>query len=362
MPTIRASISTTNLHQINETSCRYIEAYGYQVDHYLDDILLMNQSKDQLIRDRDTLLFLLQHLGFGINWEKSYLVPTQEIEFLGFLINSVTMRMFLPESKILQIINQCANLAHKTLVSVRELAQIIGRMTASVAAIIPAPLQCRYLQMTRTRSLIHNKSYETLVTLSPECKTELQWWCHHLRDFNGKAIICPCPDLMITSDASKKRVGGTLPGNSDRRSVDSRGSHDAYQCTGTSSCLPRSENLYKGQTKFDGASKNRQSDSSSLHQQNGRDEIHSTGDTSKEMWNYCLTNTITIIAEHIPGVQNVLADWESRNVEDSSSWRLDPMIFKQIQKMWGPLNVDLFASRLNYQIDRYIFGNQTQKQ
>ncbi|XP_070550151.1 uncharacterized protein [Ptychodera flava] len=176
----------------------------------------LHMLKD-LLREGDSgtpYLFLLQHLGFGINWEKSYLVPTQEIEFLGFLINSVTMRMFLPESKILQIINQCANLAHKTLVSVRELAQIIGRMTASVAAIIPAPLQCRYLQMTRTRSLIHNKSYETLrlVTLSPECKTELQWWCHHLRDFNGKAIICPCPDLMITSDASKKGWGAHSQG------------------------------------------------------------------------------------------------------------------------------------------------------
>ena len=37
----------------------------------------------------DTVIFLLQHLGFVINWKKAVLAPMQEIEFLGLKLNSV---------------------------------------------------------------------------------------------------------------------------------------------------------------------------------------------------------------------------------------------------------------------------------
>ena len=49
---------------------------------YLDDLIIEKKMKGA-IRARDTVLFLLQSLGFTINLEKSVLQPTQEVEFLG---------------------------------------------------------------------------------------------------------------------------------------------------------------------------------------------------------------------------------------------------------------------------------------
>ena len=59
---------------------------------YLDDILIMGQTMK--VSCPDTVIFLLQHLGFALNLEKSILNPVQEIEFLGVTINSLKMCVF----------------------------------------------------------------------------------------------------------------------------------------------------------------------------------------------------------------------------------------------------------------------------
>ena len=57
---------------------------------YLDDMLVMGQTMEKIV------IFLLHHLGFVLNLEKSILNPVQEIEFLGVTINSVKMCLSLP--------------------------------------------------------------------------------------------------------------------------------------------------------------------------------------------------------------------------------------------------------------------------
>ena len=66
---------------------------------YLDDMLLMGHSIEELSMCRDTVIFLLQHLGFAINWKKSVLTPVQEIEFLGLKINSVNLEISLAKCR-----------------------------------------------------------------------------------------------------------------------------------------------------------------------------------------------------------------------------------------------------------------------
>ena len=72
-----------------------------------------------------------------------------------------------------------------------------------------------------------------------------------------------------------------------------------------------------------------------------------------ELWSWCLQCQNSLMARHIPGIQNLQADQESRTVVDHSDWKLKPEIFQCIQRLWGPLEIDLFASRLSYQIPRY---------
>ena len=53
---------------------------------YLDDMLIMAQSKSTLLEHLATAVDLLVSLGFIINLDKSVVKPTHLIEFLGFLL------------------------------------------------------------------------------------------------------------------------------------------------------------------------------------------------------------------------------------------------------------------------------------
>ncbi len=48
------------------------------------------------------------------------------------------------------------------------------------------------------------------------------------------------------------------------------------------------------------------------------------------------------------------ADKESRNASDSTEWSLNDSIYNSIAKLWGPFQIDLFASRLNFKVSNYV--------
>ena len=63
----------------------------------------------------------------------------------------------------------------------------------------------------------------------------------------------------------------------------------------------------------------------------------------------------TISASHIQGSFNVIADQLSRNTTISTEWSLPPTIFKQtILPLEPRLQVDLFATNLNNQLETYV--------
>ena len=73
---------------------------GLRLIIYIDDILAMAET-ESLLRDHTTaVIYLLENLGFVINHPKSELTPTQEIDFLGFTVNSTKMELKLPGEKI----------------------------------------------------------------------------------------------------------------------------------------------------------------------------------------------------------------------------------------------------------------------
>ena len=60
-----------------------------------------------------------------------------------------------------------------------------------------------------------------------------------------------------------------------------------------------------------------------------------------------------VVAEHLPGKDNITADRESRSSKDRCDWMLNPQVFQQIHQQMGPLQIDLFASRLTKQLPNF---------
>jgi hypothetical protein len=314
----------------------------------------LNQDKARLLQDRDTVLWVFQLLGLVINWKKSSLVPQQIIEFLGFQVDSRRMTLTLPEDKIQDIQARCHNLLKRETTTVRHLAKLIGKLTASAQAVLSAPLYYRRLQMQKSRALLQgHQSYESMVTLTPECKKELRWWIEELEQCNGKTILKPQPDLIITTDASKTGWGGEMNG------IRTQGQWSMEEATLHINLLEMkaAEFVVKAFTKDkkDIHCHLRMDNSSCVAQVNKMGGTRSAPlfEAVSSLWNYCLQKGITLTAEHLAGSQNLIADEMSRVFTDSSNWKLQEGVFQTIQQRWGPLGIDLFPDRLNAQMERY---------
>ena len=75
---------------------------------------------------------------------------------------------------------------------------------------------------------------------------------------------------------------------------------------------------------------------------------------AQQIWDWCIQRDIWLSACHIPGVQNSEADTESRKFNESTEWSLDSVVFDSILALWGPFQIDLFASRLNFKVANYV--------
>ena len=58
--------------------------------------------------------------------------------------------------------------------------------------------------------------------------------------------------------------------------------------------------------------------------------------------------------EYLLGTINLEEDHQSRSVTDYREWKLNPLIFKKIWKVFWTPDVDLFASRISQQVPAYI--------
>ena len=112
---------------------------GVRLIMYLDDMLVMAQSKEKLESHLSQIKSLLELLSFVVNREKSQLVPAQMIHYLGFMVDSMGMKIRLSEEKATQTSTACRKTREKGSASVRELARLIGKMTATLPAVFPAP-------------------------------------------------------------------------------------------------------------------------------------------------------------------------------------------------------------------------------
>ena len=65
-----------------------LHAMGIRMRRYLDDWLVQSSSRESLLRDLRTVLDLCRELGVVINLEKSNLVPSQVVQYLGVVINT----------------------------------------------------------------------------------------------------------------------------------------------------------------------------------------------------------------------------------------------------------------------------------
>ena len=147
---------------------------------YIDDILIMSRSENQTLEHTAATTYLLENLRFIVHPDKSELRPTQDLEFLGMVVNTVNMTLKVPGEKLKKIRKEAQSLLKKGKVTARMVSRIIGKMSAMAQAIPPAPLFFRSLQRDLARGLEKgDQCYEAPCHLSQHSSKELEWWITH---------------------------------------------------------------------------------------------------------------------------------------------------------------------------------------
>ena len=112
---------------------------------WLEGILMISSSKDTCVKHAKIIITLLQTLGFVINFAKSVLVPTQELEFLGMIVTNI--KFLSSQRKIVAVRQKAFGLIrNRNSVSVREVCQFIGMCNATQLAAAEAPLHYKSIQ------------------------------------------------------------------------------------------------------------------------------------------------------------------------------------------------------------------------
>ena len=95
----------------------------------------------------------------------------------GFLLDSVNIKVFLTAEKREKIILAWQKLLKKSVISIREVAHVIGFLVSSLPAIQYGAHYYRSLEIDKNTALQQNNgNYEATMTLSSESVSDLSWW------------------------------------------------------------------------------------------------------------------------------------------------------------------------------------------
>ena len=100
-----------------------------------------------------------------------------------------------------------SELVKQSATSILELTRLIGLLTSTIQAVLPARLNRRFLQIQQISLLSENLSYLDKIVFEWKLKNLTEMVGTKLRLCNGRALIQPPVDVLIQRDASTKGWG-----------------------------------------------------------------------------------------------------------------------------------------------------------
>jgi len=101
---------------------------------YFDDLITLASSFNKCFGNVKKTVELLDSLGFVVHPTKSVFYPCQQIEYLGFLIDSCNMTVRLTTAKKEKILNYC-NFILTNNITIRQVAKLLGLFSSSFTGV-----------------------------------------------------------------------------------------------------------------------------------------------------------------------------------------------------------------------------------
>ena len=336
------------------TALKTFRIQGVRMIAFYDDILLLHQNREELVEITQKMIIHLHQLGIIIAKEKSMSSPKQQVEYLGVIICSRTMRWHIPNKKVHQIIRNIQQIASRSQSKVRIIAKVVGQIQAAAIAMtdIRRKLGPLYLMLKR---IVAAFQWNGMAQISIVERTTLWNWIPLLKISNGAEIrpIKRQIDLHIWTDASLTGWGFT----------------DQYGRTGAGGFTIQQQhfhiNILEAIAVWHAISALPLKMNSKIHLHVDNMVLmyalrkeYSTRSRILNVWiqkihDFLRWKDIQLVITWISTSDNGEADRLSRSY-DKSDWKLAPKWFQIITQKWGPRTIDLFATALNKQTSRFF--------
>ena len=294
----------------------HLRLNGHVSSGYLDDSFLEGDTTEACSSNVQDTLTLLGDLGFCPNLDKSVVQPTQILEHLGFILNSLDMSVSITDRNFGKLLDSAHKILQSTFVPVRLVARLVGIMVSFFPGVEYARLFYRQLEIEKSTALKNSGwNFESNMMLSETAKIDIVWWMNHAKTCKRK-ISHGKVTRELKTDASTQGWGAFSDGISTggRWSPQEVKLHiNALELLAVFwglKALCSSEHHCHIKVLSDNTTT-----VSYLRNMGGSHSIP-CNDIARDIWLWCKDRDIWITPAHIPGVENIEADSASRVFHD----------------------------------------------
>lgn len=340
-----------------------LRARGIRIYVYIDDTVIAERTKGKAVDRTNEIRQFFEKAGFLIHDQKSVLVPTQRIRYLGFVIDTVDMVLELPFEKFRRLRADIRWLRTRVeraqRFPLRKFAQIIGFLLSCIPAIPYAKYHFRSLEIAKNCATDFSLSWdqEISVRLTQELEEDLQWWgnlTHPVRKFFRQRPV----DHVIATDASLGGWGAKMKGleTAGCWAPDDDSRIDLLELRAVRKALLTLPVSWEGKNicfRID----NKVAVS---YVNKGGGRICRLHREARELWSFLEEKNALATAVYVPSRDNP-ADALSRLLSRSGAqaldaeWKLKPDLFSAIcVRFKVEPTIDWFATSLNTQLPRFV--------
>ncbi|XP_034750411.1 uncharacterized protein LOC117958235 [Etheostoma cragini] len=321
-----------------------IPAIGIRILNYIDDWLILAQSRELAVRHQDVVLAHLLRLGLRLNEGKSVLASAQRTVFLGLVWDSLTMLACLSLARFESVLATVKSVRLGSAITVKHFQRVFGLMAAASSLIPSGLLHMRALQWwLKSKGFSPRGNPFRLIRVAHKCLRALSVWKEPWFLSQGPALGAPCRRVIVLTDASLTGWGAV---NRSARGVwqEHHSSWHIY-CLKMLSVFGALRSFLPAilghhvLVRFDNTAV-----VAYLNHQGGLRSCPLCR-LAHRILLWSQRRLLSLRAMFIPGLQNQGVDLLSRQGLRPGEWRLHPEVVESLCVRFGPIDVDLFASR-----------------
>lgn len=339
--------------RITRAMVAHLRRRGVRIFTYLDDWLIVADSRQEVLRSTTATTETAERLGWLINHAKSDLAPSQQITYLGALIN-LREGWARPTQTRVEALWAGLTLLRSGPQSARAWLVLLGVM-ASLVDLVPdcrlfmRPLQLHLLAFFRPSS----RDLSVLIPSAPHLESVFRWWRNGSNVLAGVRFPPSRPTFCLTSDASLEGWGAHADGSAFAHVWEPalHGTHiNVLELLAVFRALRFLDTRVAGRTvlvRCDSTAA-----VSYINRQGGTRSL-SLWSVTWDLFQWCRVRRVTLQAIHLPGTENSIADALSRISQSPTEWSLDRSVAEAIFASLHRPEVDLFASPANAKLPRF---------